>query len=48
MANIEGLEPAFDPFVSKASRDREAYFARFVPEMRKQVSRARRVFATSE
>ncbi len=41
MANIEGVEPAFDPFVSKASRDREAYFARFAPEMRKHLKRAK-------
>jgi 2,4-dienoyl-CoA reductase-like NADH-dependent reductase (Old Yellow Enzyme family) len=41
MANIEGIEPAFDPFVSKASRDREAYFARFAPEMRRHLKRAR-------
>ena len=41
MANIEGLEPAFDPFVSKASRDREAYFARFAPEMRRHLKRAK-------
>jgi 2,4-dienoyl-CoA reductase-like NADH-dependent reductase (Old Yellow Enzyme family) len=41
MANIEGIEPAFDPFVSKASRDREAYFARFAPEMRKRLKRAK-------
>ncbi len=41
MANIEGVEPAFDPFVSKASRDREAYFARFAPQMRKHLKRAR-------
>ena len=41
MANIEGLEPAFDPFVSKASRDREAYFARFAPEMRKHLKRTK-------
>jgi 2,4-dienoyl-CoA reductase-like NADH-dependent reductase (Old Yellow Enzyme family) len=41
MANIEGLEPAYDPFVSKASRDREAYFARFAPEMRRHLRRAK-------
>jgi 2,4-dienoyl-CoA reductase-like NADH-dependent reductase (Old Yellow Enzyme family) len=41
MANIEGIEPAFDPFVSKASRDREAYFARFAPEMRKHLKRTK-------
>jgi 2,4-dienoyl-CoA reductase-like NADH-dependent reductase (Old Yellow Enzyme family) len=41
MANIDGIEPAFDPFVSKASRDREAYFARFAPEMRRHLRRAR-------
>jgi hypothetical protein len=41
MANIEGVEPAFDPFVSKASRDREAYFARFAPEMRKHLKRTK-------
>jgi 2,4-dienoyl-CoA reductase-like NADH-dependent reductase (Old Yellow Enzyme family) len=41
MANIQGIEPAFDPFVSKASRDREAYFARFAPEMRKRLKRAK-------
>ena len=41
MANIEGVEPAFDPFVSKASREREAYFARFAPEMRKHLKRTK-------
>ena len=41
MANIEGVEPAFDPFVSTASRDREAYFARFAPEMRKHLKRTK-------
>jgi 2,4-dienoyl-CoA reductase-like NADH-dependent reductase (Old Yellow Enzyme family) len=41
MANIKGVEPAFDPFVSKASRDREAYFARFAPEMRKHLKRTK-------
>jgi 2,4-dienoyl-CoA reductase-like NADH-dependent reductase (Old Yellow Enzyme family) len=41
MANIEGIEPAFDPFVSKASREREAYFARFAPEMRKHLKRTK-------
>jgi hypothetical protein len=41
MANIEGLEPAFDPFISKSTRAREAYFARFAPEMRRQVKHAR-------
>ncbi len=41
MANIEGIEPAFDPFFSKASRDREAYFARFAPEMRKHLKRTK-------
>jgi 2,4-dienoyl-CoA reductase-like NADH-dependent reductase (Old Yellow Enzyme family) len=41
MANIEGVEPAFDPFVSKALRDREAYFARFAPEMRKHLKRTK-------
>lgn len=41
MANIAGIEPAFDPFVSKASRDREAYFARFAPEMRRHLKRAK-------
>jgi 2,4-dienoyl-CoA reductase-like NADH-dependent reductase (Old Yellow Enzyme family) len=41
MANIEGIEPIFDPFVSKASRDREAYFARFAPEMRKHLKRTK-------
>jgi 2,4-dienoyl-CoA reductase-like NADH-dependent reductase (Old Yellow Enzyme family) len=41
MANIDGLEPAHDPFVSKASRNREAYFARFAPEMRQRLQRAK-------
>jgi 2,4-dienoyl-CoA reductase-like NADH-dependent reductase (Old Yellow Enzyme family) len=41
MANIAGIEPAFDPFVSKASRNREAYFARFAPEMRRRLKRAK-------
>jgi hypothetical protein len=33
MANIEGLEPVLDPFVSKSKRERESYFARFAPEI---------------
>jgi 2,4-dienoyl-CoA reductase-like NADH-dependent reductase (Old Yellow Enzyme family) len=41
MANIEGVEPAFDPLVAKASREREAYFARFAPEMRRHLKRAK-------
>jgi 2,4-dienoyl-CoA reductase-like NADH-dependent reductase (Old Yellow Enzyme family) len=41
MANIEGIEPTFDPFVAKASREREAYFARFAPEMRRHLKRAK-------
>jgi 2,4-dienoyl-CoA reductase-like NADH-dependent reductase (Old Yellow Enzyme family) len=41
MANIEGLEPAHDPFVSQASRNPEAYFARFAPEMRQRLKRAK-------
>jgi 2,4-dienoyl-CoA reductase-like NADH-dependent reductase (Old Yellow Enzyme family) len=41
MANVEGFEPVFDPFVSKVSRDREAYFSKFAPEMRRQLKRAK-------
>lgn len=41
MANIEGLEPAFDPTIAKSTRDREAFFARFAPEMRRNVKRAK-------
>jgi 2,4-dienoyl-CoA reductase-like NADH-dependent reductase (Old Yellow Enzyme family) len=41
MANIEGLEPSFDPFLSRSTRAREAFFARFAPEMRRHVKRAK-------
>lgn len=42
MANVEGAgEAAHDPYVSAASRTRESYFARFGPEMRKHLKRAR-------
>ncbi|HRE62035.1 MAG TPA: hypothetical protein PL096_13085 [Micropepsaceae bacterium] len=42
MANVEGAgEAAHDPYASKASRARESYFARFGPEMRKHLKRAR-------
>jgi len=41
MANIEGMEPAFDPTIAKSTRDREAFFARFAPEMRRNVKRAK-------
>lgn len=41
MANIAGLEPAFDPTLSKSTREREAFFSRFAPEMRRHVKRAK-------
>jgi len=41
MANVEGLEPAFDPTVSQSTREREAFFARFAPEIRRHVKRAK-------
>ena len=41
MNALSGIEPVFDPTVSRSTREREAYFARFVPEMRKHVSRAK-------
>ena len=42
MANAEGAgEAAHDPYVSNASRARESYFARFGPEMRKHLTRAK-------
>jgi 2,4-dienoyl-CoA reductase-like NADH-dependent reductase (Old Yellow Enzyme family) len=41
MANIEGLEPVFDPTLSKSTREREAFFARFAPEIRHHVKRAK-------
>lgn len=41
MANIEGMEPNFDPHVSQSKRDRESYFARFAPEMRRNIKRAK-------
>jgi hypothetical protein len=41
MANIEGIEPNFDPHVSQSKRDRESYFARFAPEMRRNIKRAK-------
>lgn len=45
MANAEGAgQAAHDPYVSKASRARESYFARFGPEMRKHLKRAKLMF----
>ncbi|KAA1007659.1 NADH:flavin oxidoreductase/NADH oxidase family protein [Paraburkholderia panacisoli] len=41
MANIEGLEPSFDPTISKSTQEREAFFSRFAPEIRRSVSRAK-------
>jgi len=42
MANVEGAgEPAHDPYASKPSRARESYFARFGPEIRRSLKRAR-------
>lgn len=42
MANVDGAgEAAHDPYASKASRARESYFARFGPEMRKHLTRAK-------
>jgi hypothetical protein len=41
MANINGVEPVFDPFTSKSTREREAFFAQFAPEMRRHVKRAK-------
>lgn len=53
MANAEGAGSAVhDPYASKASRARESYFARFGPEMRKSVKRAKLMvtggFSTAE
>jgi 2,4-dienoyl-CoA reductase-like NADH-dependent reductase (Old Yellow Enzyme family) len=41
MMNIEVFEPTFDPHVSQLKRDRESYFARFAPEMRRHIKRAK-------
>jgi 2,4-dienoyl-CoA reductase-like NADH-dependent reductase (Old Yellow Enzyme family) len=41
MANIQGLEPVFDPTLTKSTREREAFFARFAPEIRRHVKRAK-------
>jgi 2,4-dienoyl-CoA reductase-like NADH-dependent reductase (Old Yellow Enzyme family) len=41
MANIQGLEPVFDPTLSKSTREREAFFARFAPEIRRHAKRAK-------
>jgi 2,4-dienoyl-CoA reductase-like NADH-dependent reductase (Old Yellow Enzyme family) len=41
MVNIEGLEPNFDPHVSQSRRDKESYFARFAPEIRRNIKRAK-------
>ncbi|MFC3552254.1 NADH:flavin oxidoreductase/NADH oxidase family protein [Lysobacter cavernae] len=41
MTNAAGGEPGHDPYASKASRDRESYFGRFGPEMRRHLKRAR-------
>jgi hypothetical protein len=39
--NIEVFEPTFDPHISQLKRDRESYFARFAPEMRRHIKRAK-------
>jgi 2,4-dienoyl-CoA reductase-like NADH-dependent reductase (Old Yellow Enzyme family) len=41
MSNIEGLEVPHDPLPNQSTREREAYFARFIPEIRPHVSRAK-------
>jgi 2,4-dienoyl-CoA reductase-like NADH-dependent reductase (Old Yellow Enzyme family) len=41
MTNIQGIEPVFDPTIRKSTREREAFFSRFVPEIRRHVKRAK-------
>lgn len=41
MANIQGVEPVFDPTLSRSTREREAFFARFAPEIRRHVKCAK-------
>jgi 2,4-dienoyl-CoA reductase-like NADH-dependent reductase (Old Yellow Enzyme family) len=41
MANLEGIDAVYDPTISKSTREREAFFARFAPEIRRHVKRAK-------
>ena len=41
MMKLEGAEPTFDPTVRESTRAREAYFQKFAPGIRKNVSRAK-------
>lgn len=41
MSNIAGTEERVEPTLSRASRDRESYFARFAPEIRARLKRTR-------
>ena len=41
MANLEGIDAVYDPTISKSTPEREAFFARFAPEIRRHVKRAK-------
>jgi 2,4-dienoyl-CoA reductase-like NADH-dependent reductase (Old Yellow Enzyme family) len=41
MMKLAGMEPVFDPTVAASTRAREAYFQKFAPEIRKNITRAK-------
>jgi 2,4-dienoyl-CoA reductase-like NADH-dependent reductase (Old Yellow Enzyme family) len=41
MAELEGLEAADEPTISQSTREREAFFSGFAPEIRRHVKRAK-------
>jgi 2,4-dienoyl-CoA reductase-like NADH-dependent reductase (Old Yellow Enzyme family) len=41
MMKLQGMEPSFDPTMKSSTREREAYFQKFAPEIRKVLSRAK-------
>jgi 2,4-dienoyl-CoA reductase-like NADH-dependent reductase (Old Yellow Enzyme family) len=41
MMKLAGMEPVFDPTIAASTRAREAYFQKFAPEIRKNISRAK-------
>jgi 2,4-dienoyl-CoA reductase-like NADH-dependent reductase (Old Yellow Enzyme family) len=41
MMKLAGMEPVFDPTLAASTREREAYFQKFAPEIRNALSRAK-------
>ncbi len=41
MMEMQGIEPVFDQAVKQSTREREAYFQKFAPEIRAHIKRAR-------